>query len=151
MSVRARQGTFQVVPNSCLRARRPARTAKVDNKRLHSDPEKTVRPHGAVRLADNATEATAKGNPAASLNDGMRWTTVLRTRGAVDLTGDVRMPYSVSVSPENGWVEVRHHGPITSAEMYEARHQSVQALQQASLTRVLVDVRDADTSRLSLA
>src|SRR5947207_1833410 len=61
------------------------------------------------------------------------------------------MSYSVSVSRENGWVEVHHHGPVTPAEMYEARHQTAQVLQKESLARILVDVADADVSRLSLA
>jgi stage II sporulation SpoAA-like protein len=61
------------------------------------------------------------------------------------------MPYSATVSRGDGWVEIRHRGALTSQELYEARRKSLELLQQESLTRILVDTREADASNLSFS
>ncbi len=60
------------------------------------------------------------------------------------------MPFTISANKEKGWVEVIHRGLLNIAELNEARVQAAALLAKNSITRILVDTRQADMSELSL-
>lgn len=59
------------------------------------------------------------------------------------------MPTSLKVFPEERYVEVIHRGPLTLAELEDARVRSAELLSEWGLSRLLVDGRDADISALT--
>lgn len=58
------------------------------------------------------------------------------------------MPYAIKLN--NDRVEVVHAGRLGISELTEARQQAADALARNSMTRMLVDLRDADMSSVSV-
>lgn len=59
------------------------------------------------------------------------------------------MAYSIGMNAEDRCVDICHHGTLTFAEISAARKEAVALMQRESLTRMFVDVREADIRGLS--
>lgn len=59
------------------------------------------------------------------------------------------MAYSISMSVDDGWIDIRHCGPVTFDEIVAARKEATALMRREGVTRVFVDASNGDVSGLS--